>query len=210
MLHVLISLCETAPYSERMTYRRTIVEVGYPVKVREDFSVVVAGKRVKWGLRRRLPEEMGEVVVNRAYDNGNPVGFSVRRLPSGTEVVIGEGCLPVGRHRMTLEYDLYPRLRGDTLLINLLNGEVAVPVDYVEVVVVPGREGKVVPLSDSFNLTEVPGFGVLRISGDGPYRGDTVLNVRLKVPKPRVAWELPVLLIVIALLLHAALSPRRA
>jgi len=210
LLQLLIPLCETAPYPERMTYRRTIVELGYPVKVREDYSVIVGGRKVKWGFRRRIPGGMGEVVVKEAYDNGNPAPFKVRNLPHATEITVGEGCLPVGRHRMTVEYDLYPQFRGDTLTINLLNGEVSVPVDYVEVVVVSGDTGGVVPLSRGFNVTEVPAFGVVRISGNGPYAGDTVLNVPLKVPKPRVEWHVPALLVAMALLSHVLSSLRRA
>ncbi len=210
MLQIFVLLCETAPYSEGVTYRRTIVEVGYPAKVREDFSVLVAGRKVKWGLKRVVPKGMGEVVVRGAYDNGNPVPFKVRELPSATEITIGEGCLPVGKHRMTVEYDLYPHFRGDTLTINVLNGELSVPVEYVEVVVVPEREGEVVPLGGEFNVVELPGFGVVRISGGGPYPGDTVLNVSVVVPKPKVAWRVPLIMLAVALLLHAVLGLRRA
>lgn len=205
MLLTLSLACDTAPYSERMTYRRSIVRLGYPVEVREDYSLIVAGKRLGGPLRRTVPASAGEVEPLRAYDNTRPMPLYYTATDTATLITLGEGCLPPGRHRITLFYRLYPR-RG-TLRLNVLNGDFPVPVDYIEVLLLsPDSSPPSTVVAGSLRVAKVPGFPALRLVGDGPYDPDRKLDIVVPLPKAKGDWRLLPLLL-LAFLLHAIAGP---
>jgi len=203
---LLLALCETADYGESVDYVRVIVRLGYPARVREDYSVLAAGKRIKRGLRRVLPAHYGRVKVAGVYDNTRPMAYSTEITGGGTAVLMGDRCLFPGKHRITLEYEVYPS--SDTLGLNVLNGEFPVPVNYVEVVVIPDTpKFPVVIPPDGFREEKVQGFYVVRITGDGPFPPGEKVNVGILLPAAdRYARPLPLLLLLATLFVLHVLS----
>ncbi len=200
---LLLALCETTDYGEAVDYVRLIVRMGNPVRVREDYSVLVAGKEIRYGLRRVLPASYGRVEVKGVYDNTRPMAYREETTDGSTVIFMGDRCLFPGKHRITLEYEVYPR--SDTLWLGVLNGDFPLPVDYVEVVVVPDTsEFPVVIPPKGFREEKVQGFYVVRITGDGPFPPGERVNVGILLPSAdRYARpHLLALLVAFLLVLH--------
>ncbi|NPA79569.1 MAG: hypothetical protein GXO29_00760 [Thermotogae bacterium] len=207
----LLGICRTASFGEEISYHRLIVRLDYPADVREDFSVAVAGRRIRWGLEREMPLRYGVLQPYAAYDNGNPIPLSVERTETSVVAILGagDGCLPVGRHRFTLMYRLYPRLRGDTLILNLRPPSLDLPTDFLEVVLIlpegiPSDSIRII--GGNFNVSEAEALSVLRLTAYAP--DDDAEDLVLRLPYRR--RESPaLLLLLIPLLLHAAGFHRR-
>ncbi|NPB03562.1 MAG: hypothetical protein GXO39_04020 [Thermotogae bacterium] len=174
-------------------YHRVILFVGNSIRVREDVSLH-AKRPVSFV--RKMPEAFGRWRMNKAYDFGRVVNFSLNLSADTSEVVVGP--LAPGIHRVTLMYDFMPRWRGDTFLfpfrlkgfpLNTLYGEMVIVAFnsdlYRSLEIIPSGRGK-------FERLDVKAFNTVRFFSTSPLRQGDIAVFRLVIPGRgvRYRWEL--------------------